>query len=229
MTKQEVKERIEKLKKEINRDRYAYHVLDKSLIPDEVLDSLKKELFDLELQYPEFVTPDSPTQRVAGEPLKEFKKVPHERPMISFNDAFSEKDMEDWIDRLENYLKKKIDKEFFCELKLDGLSVELVYDNGVFVRGSTRGDGLVGEDVTQNLRTIEDIPLKLEGDYPKHLVVRGEVILSKKEFERINKEQKKKGEKLYANPRNIASGSVRQLDPKITASRNLNSFQYDVV
>ncbi|HOF50096.1 MAG TPA: NAD-dependent DNA ligase LigA [Candidatus Colwellbacteria bacterium] len=229
MTKQEAKERIEKLKKEINRDRYAYHVLDKSLIPDEVLDSLKKELFDLELQYPEFVTPDSPTQRVAGEPLKEFRKVPHERPMISFNDAFSEKDMEDWLDRLENYLKKKIDREFFCELKLDGLSVELVYDNGVFVRGSTRGDGLVGEDVTQNLRTIEDIPLKLEGDYPKHLVVRGEVILSKKEFERINKEQKKKGEKLYANPRNIASGSVRQLDPKITASRNMDSFQYDIV
>ncbi|MCL4406186.1 MAG: NAD-dependent DNA ligase LigA [Patescibacteria group bacterium] len=229
MTRQEAKDRIEKLKKEINRDRYAYHVLNKSLIPDEVLDSLKKELFDLELQYPEFITPDSPTQRVGGRPLKEFKKVRHEMPMISFDDAFSEQDMKDWFGRIENYLKMKIDQEFFCELKLDGLSVELVYDKGVFVRGSTRGDGLIGEDVTQNLKTIEDIPLRLEGDYPDHLVVRGEVILNKKEFERINEEQKEKGGKLYANPRNIAAGSVRQLDPKITASRKMNSFQYDIV
>lgn len=229
MTGKEAKERIEKLKKEINKDRYAYHVLNKSLISDVALDSLKKELFDLELQYPEFITSDSPTQRVGGEPLKEFQKVRHEQPMISFDDAFSREDMEDWFDRIENYLKKKVDKEFYCELKLDGLSVELVYDNGVFTRGSTRGDGITGEDITQNLKTIEDIPLKLEGDYPKHLVVRGEVILTKKEFERINKEQEKKGEKIYANPRNIAAGSVRQLDPRITASRNLNSFQYDIV
>jgi DNA ligase (NAD+) len=229
MTKEEAKERIERLKKEINKDRYAYHVLNKSLISDAALDSLKKELFDLELQYPEFVTSDSPTQRVGGKPLEEFQKVRHEQPMISFDDAFSKEDMEDWFDRIENYLKKKIHREFYCELKLDGLSVELVYDSGVFTRGSTRGDGVVGEDITQNLKTIEDIPLKLEGDYPKHLVVRGEVILTKKEFERINREQEKKGEKIYANPRNIAAGSVRQLDPKITASRNLDSFQYDIV
>jgi DNA ligase (NAD+) len=229
MTKEEAKERIEKLKKEINKDRYAYHVLNKSLISDAALDSLKKELFDLELQYSEFITPDSPTQRVGGKPLKEFQKVRHEQPMISLNDTFSEEDVEDWFSRVENYLKEKIIKEFYCELKLDGLSVELIYDNGVFTRGSTRGDGAVGEDVTQNLKTIEDIPLKLEGDYPKHLVVRGEVILTKTEFRRINKEQKKKGEKIYANPRNIAAGSVRQLDPKITALRSLTSFQYDIV
>lgn len=238
MNKREAKRRIEKLKQEIHKYRYAYHVLNKSLISDEALDSLKKELFDLEQQFPDLITPDSPTQRVAGKPLKAFRKVRHETPMLSFNDAFSAEDMRAWLERMENFLGRKIketERTFYCELKIDGLAIELVYENGVFIQGSTRGDGIIGEDVTQNLKTIEAIPLKLETrdegqetSIPKRLIVRGEVFLTKKEFERINKEQEKKGLKPYANPRNIAAGSVRQLDPKITANRKLDSFQYDI-
>lgn len=233
MIKQQAKERIEKLKKAINHYRYAYHVLDKSLISDEALDALKKELFDLEQQNPDLITPDSPTQRVAGKPLKEFTKVKHEEPMLSFNDAFSEEDMLAWMRRLENYLENKIGLEppdgFYCELKIDGLAIELTYENGVLIQGSTRGDGIIGESVTQNLKTIEAIPLKLEGEYSRHFVARGEVFLTKKEFDRINREQEQKGLKVYANPRNLAAGTVRQLDSKIIASRKLDSFQYDIV
>jgi len=227
MNKEIIKTRIKKLRGEINKYRYAFHVLDKELISQEALDSLKKELFDLELQCPEFITPDSPTQRIGGKPLKKFIKVRHEEPMLSFNDAFSEEDMKDWFLRLENFLGRKIKPEFYCELKIDGLAIELVYENGIFVQGSTRGDGIIGEDITQNLKTVEAIPLSLQ--IPKRLVIRGEVFITKKEFERINKEQEKKGEKTFANPRNMAAGSIRQLDPKITASRRLDSFQYAIV
>ncbi len=254
MDKAEAKKRIGKLREAIDRYRYAYHVENKSLISDEALDSLKKELFDLEANFPELVTADSPTQRVAGKPLESFKKVRHETPMISLNDAFSEDDLRGWFKRAENYflakrgknkeelyiseratktrdlsrhLKRKVTPEFYCELKIDGLAIELVYENGVFVLGSTRGDGFVGEDVTQNLRTIEAIPLKLK--VPSRLVVRGEVFLMKKEFARINREQEKKGLHPFANPRNVAAGSVRQLNPRVTASRRLNSFAYDLV
>ncbi|MDP3901886.1 MAG: NAD-dependent DNA ligase LigA [bacterium] len=240
MSEQSAKQRIIKLKKAINKYRYAYHVLDRSLISDEALDALKKELFDLEQQFPDLITLDSPTQRVAGKPLKEFKKAGHEKLMLSFNDAFSEQDIKDWWQRLENYLGKKIGTEpvggFFCELKIDGLSIELIYEDGIFVRGSTRGDGLVGEDITQNVRTIEAVPLKLNATssaphapLPKRLIVRGEIFLTKKEFNRINKELIKEGKKTFANPRNLAAGTVRQLDSKITASRKLDSFQYDIV
>ncbi len=229
MDKSQAKIRVEHLKTTIDKYRYAYHVENKSLISDEALDSLKKELFDLEAQFPDLVTPDSPTQRVAGEPLKEFKKAKHEKPMISLNDAFSEEDVLAWLKRLENYLGNEVKKEFYCEHKIDGLSIELTYENGLFTTGSTRGDGLVGEDVTQNLRTVEAIPLKLKGNPPKHLVVRGEVYLTKKQFDLINKDLTKKKEKTYANPRNLAAGSLRQLDSGITASRKLHSFQYSVV
>lgn len=233
MNKAEAKDRAKKLREEINRYRYSYHVLNKSEISDEALDSLKKELFDLEAQYPDLIVPDSPTQRVAGEPLTQFKKVPHVEPMISLNDAFSEEDMRDWVTRLENYLNlSEKDFDFFCELKIDGLAIELVYENGYLVQASTRGNGMVGEDVTQNIRTIESIPLSLHDGtvkIPQKLIVRGEVFLTKKEFNRINKEQAEKGGKLYANPRNIAAGSVRQLDPKITAGRKLDSFAYEIV
>jgi len=275
MNKKEAAERILHLRKVINHYRYAYHVLNKSLIPDAALDSLKKELFDLEQKFPDLITPDSPTQRVVGKPLKEFAKVRHEAPMLSFNDAFSEADVKAWLERLENYLGRSLTDAdgirrlslssprmsasvFYCELKIDGLAIELIYENGVFVTGATRGDGLVGEDITQNLRTVEAIPLKLlEPDEvadnlrklglkpsakggsasggktynlkPRHLVVRGEVFLTKKEFQKINREQERKKLKTYANPRNIAAGSVRQLDPKVTASRHLDSFQYDIV
>ncbi|MBU6141930.1 NAD-dependent DNA ligase LigA [Patescibacteria group bacterium] len=236
--KKEAQQRINKLKKSIEHYRYEYHVHDRSLISDAALDSLKKELFDLEQQFPDLITPDSPTQRVGGEPLKEFAKVTHPTPMISFNDAFSEEDMRAWLERLENYLGRPLKKTkdtFYCELKIDGLAIELRYEDGILVQAATRGDGVVGEDVTQNLKTVEAIPLSLvkghlsKVEIPKSLVVRGEVFLTKKEFDRINKEQERKGAKPYANPRNVAAGSIRQLDPKVTASRKLDSFQYDIV
>ncbi|MBI5079398.1 NAD-dependent DNA ligase LigA [Candidatus Wolfebacteria bacterium] len=233
MDKEEIKKRVERLKKLIDHHRYLYHVLDRQEISEAALDSLKKELFDLENKFPDLITPDSPTQRVGGRPLKEFKKVRHETPMLSFNDAFSEQDMRDWLVRVENYFKPTADysipiTDFYCELKIDGLAIELVYNDGILTNGSTRGDGLIGEDITQNLKTIEAIPLKILSS-PRKFIVRGEVFISKKEFERINKEQAKKGLKIFANPRNIAAGSARQLDPKITASRGLDSFVYDIV
>ncbi len=243
-TKKDAAERVKHLREAIDRYRYAYHVENKSLISDEAIDSLKKELFDLEQEFPDLVTPDSPTQRVAGKPLKEFKKVRHEAPMISLNDAFSEDDVREWVARVENFLGKEIKKEFYCELKIDGLAIELVYEDGIFVEGSTRGDGVIGEDITQNLKTVEAIPLKLtvtrdkgQGKttpmshvpFPMRLVVRGEVFLTTKEFNRLNKELEKEGKKPYANPRNLAAGTIRQLDPAITASRKLDSFAYAIV
>ncbi len=233
MEKKEAEGRIKKLREAIDRYRRAYHVENRSLISDEALDSLKKELFDLEAKFPELITPDSPTQRVAGEPQKAFKKVRHEMPMISLSDAFSEGDLRAWFERAENFLKKEIAPGFYCELKIDGLAIELVYEDGVLVEASTRGDGVVGEDVTQNLRTVEAIPLCIETgnikDCPKRIVVRGEVFLTKKEFLQMNKKQERSGGKLFANPRNVAAGSVRQLDPKVTALRKLDSFAYDLV
>lgn len=268
MTKSEAKERIEKLKKEINYHRYLYHVLDRQEISDAALDSLKNELFQLEQQYPEFITPDSPTQRVGGKPLPEFKKVRHKVRMLSFNDAFSKEEMNNWIERMERYLAEKPKFDFYCEPKIDGLAISLIYKNGVFWLGSTRGDGITGEDVTQNLKTIESIPLKisldehnkffkefiseskLKGDDLAHLKeaekrvdkflakinpekmeieVRGEIYMEKKDFEALNYEQKKKKLPIYANPRNVAAGSVRQLDSKITALRKLKCYVYSLI
>jgi DNA ligase (NAD+) len=244
MTKAEAKKRIEKLKKVINHHRYLYHVLDRQEISSSALDSLKHELYKLEQQFPEFITPGSPTQRVAGEPLKEFKKVKHKIPMLSIEDVFSEKELQDW----EDYLKKLSPPahfEYFSELKIDGFAVTLIYEAGLFTIGATRGNGRVGEDVTQNLKTIESIPLKLEiqdessikaiEGKVKELIekgrieIRGEVYMEKKAFEKFNEELKGKGEKTYANPRNLAAGSIRQLDPKLAASRPLKFLAYDVV
>ncbi len=252
MTAKEAKERIEKLKELINRHRYLYHVFDRQEISDNVLDSLKKELFDLEGRFPGLVALDSPTQRVGGKPLKKFAKVVHSEPMLSLNDGFSKNDVFDWQSRLERILDRERFKaiDFYCEFKIDGLAVELNYQKGIFNQGSTRGNGLIGENITQNIRTIEAIPLKIRkgkesladlaeliGDKAKekmtvfleNLVVRGEVFISKKEFQAINELQAKNKFSLYANPRNIAAGSVRQLDPKITASRRLDSFAYEIV
>lgn len=236
MDKQQAGERVKKLRDIINHHRYLYHVLDKQEISDAVLDSLKKELFDLEQEYPDLITKDSPTQRVGGEPLKEFKKVRHLARMLSFNDAFSKEDIKDWLLRISKLLTKKEEEvlDFYCELKIDGLAIELEYEQGIFKTGSTRGDGFVGEDITQNLKTIEAIPLSLQilnhkSKTLNRLVVRGEVFISKKEFEAVNKAQKEKGLPVYANPRNIAAGSVRQLDPKITVRRHLDFFAYDIV
>ncbi len=251
MNKLEVKKRVEKLREAIRRYRYAYHVLNQSIISDEALDSLKKELFDLEQQYPEFITPDSPTQRVGGKPLKNFKKTEHKVPMFSLNDAFSEEDMYDWHERIKKLLPSSAKIDFYCEYKFDGLAISLEYKDRILKIGSTRGNGKVGEDVTQNLKTINAIPLRLlkneeiidnliqagmekiakrlEKDFPRNLEVRGEVLLDKKEFERINKERIKQGFSPYANPRNVAAGSIRQLDAKITSSRRLDSYIYELV
>ncbi|MDD5711079.1 MAG: NAD-dependent DNA ligase LigA [Candidatus Colwellbacteria bacterium] len=233
MNRTEASVRITKLKKEIERYRHAYHVEDKSLISDAAHDSLKRELFRLEQQYPDLITPDSPTQRIGGEPAKQFKKVRHEARMTSFNDAFNEEEIRAWLSRAESYLGTKIKPEFYLELKIDGFAIELVYENGILVQGSTRGDGSIGEDVTDNLRTIEAIPLNLNHtakiNIPPKLIVRGEVFISKEEFIRMNRAQEQRGEKPYANPRNLAAGSIRQLDPKVASSRKLDSFIYSLV
>lgn len=250
LTKAEAKTRIEKLKKAINRYRYSRLVLNKELISPEAEDTLKKELFDLEEKFPDLITPNSPTQRVGGRALLKFSKVRHSVRMLSFNDAFSEDDMKDWLERNRKILPEaKFD--FYVELKLDGLAVSMVYENGIFKIGATRGDGAIGEDVTNNLKTIEAIPLQLlerdkifknlgkaklyhvinnlKKSWPKVIEARGEAFINKKDFEILNREQSKKGLPLYANPRNVAAGSIRQLDPKITASRRLDSFAYSLV
>jgi len=254
MNKEAARERIEKLKKEVNYHRYLYHVLDAPSVSDAIFDSLKNELEELEYKFPDLVTPDSPTQRVGGEPLKEFKKIRHLAPMLSFNDAFSEQEMQEWekryLDFLDNNFNSTIER-YYCELKIDGLAIELIYQNGFFNVGATRGDGKVGEDVTQNLKTVKAIPLKilekelavknlreaklteiadnLEKNFPKELVIRGEVFLNKKDFEKLNTQQSKQGLKTYANPRNLAAGAIRQLDPKVTSGRNLDFFAYALV
>ena len=238
MTKQQAKERIEQLKKEIDKIRYAYHVLDKQIVSDAVKDSLQHELQELEQQFPELITPDSPTQRVGGQPLEKFEKVRHSQPMLSLTDAFESEEVKEWEERNNRLLSATVGKQlaasgYYAELKMDGLAVSLVYENGIFVQGATRGDGQVGEDVTQNLKTIEAIPLTLlpTNNYqlPTKIEVRGEVFMSTRTFEEINKEQEKKGLPKFANPRNAAAGSIRQLDPKITASRRLSFYAYDLV
>jgi len=225
MKKQEIKQRIEKLKKVINHHRYLYHVLDKQEISDAALDSLKKELFDLEQKYPEFVTADSPTQRVEGKVSDKFQKAEHKERMLSFNDAFSQQDMIDWENKIKKLSTEKSD--YFCEDKIDGLAVSLIYKKGVLIRGATRGNGKIGENVTTNLKTIESIPLRLEK--PIDCEVRGEVFITKKSFESLNKDRAKKDLSAYANPRNLAAGSIRQLDSKVTANRGLSFLAWQLL
>jgi DNA ligase (NAD+) len=251
VNKEEAKKRIGKLKKLINRYRYLYHVLDREEISESALDSLKKELFDLEMQFPDLITSDSPTQRVGGKPLDAFEKVERKKMMYSFNDAFSREDMDDWENRNKKLLSANDIIDYYCEPKLDGLAIELVYEKGLFKIGSTRGDGRVGENVTQNIKTIEPIPLRLRGkeeiveEFKKEklfniaktiekegideVIVRGEAIITKKEFVKTNKERERQGLPLYANPRNLAAGSIRQLDSKITAQRKLDADVYALV
>ncbi len=223
--KKEIAERYTKLKNSINHYRRAYHVYDREEIPEAARDSLMHELALLELQYPELITKDSPTQRVAGEPLPQFKKVSHKVAQWSFNDAFTEAD----IRAFDTRIKKALGKEkvsYDCELKIDGLKVVLSYEKGMLNTAATRGNGVVGEDVTHNVRTIESVPLSLTR--PITIVVEGEIWMSEKSFERLNIERKKNDEPLFANPRNAAAGSIRQLDAKIAASRTLDTFIYDV-
>ncbi|MFA5934478.1 MAG: NAD-dependent DNA ligase LigA [Candidatus Paceibacterota bacterium] len=227
----EVLFRYKKLVKTVEQHRHFYHVLDKPTISDEAYDSLMREIFDLEEKYPGLRTSESPTQRVGDKPLDEFKKVKHEVRQWSFDDCFSFDGLKKWDEKVrkmvskENFLKgEKI--EYCCELKIDGLKIILTYKDGKFLRGATRGDGNIGEDVTQNLKTIKSIPLVLPQSLD--IIVVGECWLSKKELERINKERIEKGEQVFANTRNAAAGSIRQLDPKVPASRNLSSFIYDI-
>lgn len=228
--KAKIKERMEKLGKAIEHHRYNYHVLDKEEISAEALDSLKNELSKLEAEYPDLIDTNSPSKRVAGEPLKQFEKVIHKVPQWSFNDAFTEQDMRDFdgrVERLVNSLSPKNTKYTYdCELKIDGLKVVLEYKDGILIQASTRGNGKVGENVTMNVRTIQSVPLKLQK--PISIIVEGEVWLSKSNFERLNREQERKRLPLFANPRNVAAGSIRQLDPKIVADRKLDMFVYDL-
>ena len=227
LNKQEAVERLEKLRKLIDDYRYNYHVLDKSIMSEAAADSLKHELAMIEEEYPELITPDSPTQRVAGRALDKFVKVPHEKRMISLMDVFSREEVEEWIRRNEKLVPGGTIEEFFTDIKMDGLACALKYRDGILVQAVTRGDGLVGEDVTQNVRTIENIPLKI--DEMGEVEVRGEIIIFKKDFEIIQEKQRKAGEAEFANPRNLAAGSIRQLDPKVAASRPLKFIAYDLV
>ncbi len=232
MNKTQAKDRIDKLIKEVNHHRYLYHVLDKQEISDAALDSLKNELARLEWEWPDLLRVDSPSQRVGGQVLDKFTKVQHSTKILSLVDAFDFQDIKDWEERNEKILKTKTNG-YYCELKLDGLTLVLTYKNNIFFQGATRGDGVVGEDVTNNLRTIESIPLQLNQlsgvRLPNIIEVRGEAVMAKDIFDKINKEQIKKGESPYANPRNIAAGSIRQLDPKVTASRKLEFFAFELI
>jgi len=269
MDKNQAKLRIAKLRAEIERHNYLYHVLDKPDISDGALDSLKNELQRLEAQFPDLITPDSPTQRVGGRPLAKFAKVRHSEPMMSISDAFTETEVSEWQERLIKILgpsyasasaEATVDKKatedkvnklnYYAELKLDGLAMSLRYQAGSFVKGATRGDGQIGEDVTANLKTIASIPLKLRVPTAKELSalgidnkiiakiieasisgeveIRGEAIMTAKVFEALNKQYAKEGKALLANPRNAAAGSIRQLDPKITSERHLDFYCYDI-
>ena len=241
----DIQERYEKLKESVQHYRMQYHVYDKEEISAAALDSLKEELVQIEKEYPSLVTPDSPSQRVAGAALPQFKKVKHEIAQWSFNDAFSEDDIRAFDARVRRELRKApakanyqgpsfisdikdgpLEPTYTCELKIDGLKVVLTYEKGLLVTAATRGDGVVGEDVTHNVRTIDSVPLKLTR--PVDCIVEGEIWMSEKELARINKARAKEGEPLFANPRNAAAGSIRQLDPRVAAARGLDTFIYDV-
>lgn len=227
------RKRAEELKEVINEYRYRYHVHDDPTVTDEIYDSLTRELREIEKEFPELVTSDSPTQRVGGKALSKFKSIPHQKPMLSLNDIFDFTELEAWEKRMHK-LTGKTKLEYYVELKMDGLAMALQYEKGVFVRAITRGDGKVGEDVTHTVRTIQTVPLKLRqsNKVPKEVYeffeIRGEVILPRREFEKINKQRAKEGLPLFANPRNAGAGTIRQLDPAVAAKRNLQFIAYAI-
>ena len=225
MAKTGVCQRVADLRSEINHHNHRYYVLDDPVVGDAEYDTLMRELRRLEEEYPELVTAGSPTQRVGAAPAEGFSSVQHRSPMLSLANAFNLEELQSWYRRIKTLLD---DAEFdlVCELKIDGLAVSLIYENGVLVRGATRGDGYFGEDVTQNLRTVRSVPITLLGHQPPNLEVRGEVYMPVEDFRRLNRERAERGEPLYANPRNTGAGSVRQLDPKVTAARNLQIWVY---
>jgi len=233
MEKSKAKKRAEELREVIADYRYRYHVLDDPSITDEVYDSLTRELRKIEEEYPDLITDDSPTQRVGGKALSKFKSVEHQKPMLSLNDIFDTQELEAWEERMHK-LTGKAELEYYAELKMDGLAMALQYEDGVFKRAITRGDGRVGEDVTHTVKTIQTIPLRLKksSKVPKDVYsffeIRGEVIIPKKEFERINNEREKEGLPLFANPRNAGAGTIRQLEPSVAAKRNLQFIAYAI-
>lgn len=223
----EARARIQKLREDIQRHDYQYYVLDQPLISDAEYDRLMRELVELEKAHPELVTPDSPTQRVGGQPLQGFETVRHRVPLLSLDNAFSEGEVLNFHRRVRGRLGNE-EISYVTELKIDGVSVALTYENGMLVSGATRGDGLVGEDITTNIRTIRALPLRLRSDLSR-LVVRGEVFMPKSAFARLNRVREERGERVFANPRNAAAGSLRQLDPGVTAGRALAVFVYDIL
>lgn len=225
MEKKEVERRIEVLRREIHEHDHRYHVLNEPVISDQEYDATMRELLDLEKAHPELITPDSPSQRVGGEPLPYFEKVRHTQPMLSLANAFNFAELQEF-DRRIRRLGEVDEVNYVCELKIDGLAVSIRYEEGVMVRGATRGDGNTGENITQNLKTIRSLPLRLGNQVT--LEVRGEAFLPRKEFERINKQKESRGETLFANPRNAAAGALRQLDPRLAAERALDIFLYEM-
>ena len=231
---QEARERVEKLRIAINDYRYHYHVLDESTMSEAAADSLKHELSQLETEYPELITPDSPTQRVAGKALDKFTKVTHRTRMISLADVFDGDEIAAWIERMQKTLPG-VSNEYLCDIKMDGLACSLVYQDGVLQQAVTRGDGLVGEDVTMNVRTIKNVPLRLRGNQKfaaflrGRTEIRGEIVMYKQDFAKLNEQREKAGEPLFKNPRNLAAGTIRQLDPQLVAARPLHFVGYDII
>ncbi|QHU93958.1 NAD-dependent DNA ligase LigA [Candidatus Saccharibacteria bacterium oral taxon 488] len=234
LDRQAAEQRIVKLRDLINDYRYHYHVLDESIMSEAAADSLKHELSQLEEQFPELVTPDSPTQRVAGKALSKFAKVQHQTRMISLQDVFDRAEVAAWIERMHK-VRSDITEEFLCDIKMDGLACALIYEDGVLARAVTRGDGLVGEDVTMNVRTIQNVPLILRANQRfAHFLrgrteIRGEIVMHKADFAALNQRRRAAGQPEFANPRNLAAGTIRQLDPKLVAERPLNFVGYDII
>lgn len=228
------KDRIEQLRTLINEYRYRYHVLDESIMSEAAADSLKHELVQLETEHPELITPDSPTQRVAGKALDKFTKVTHASRMISLADVFDREEVTAWTERMRKVLPN-VSAEYLCDIKMDGLACSLIYEDGVLSQAVTRGDGIVGEDVTMNVRTIENVPLRLrENQKFAHFLrgrteIRGEIVMYKSDFARLNAAREKAGEPLFKNPRNLAAGTIRQLDPELVAARPLHFVGYDII
>ncbi len=225
----EAAKRAEKLRDTISDLRYRYHVLDDPNVSEAVKDSLNRELTQIETEFPDLITLDSPTQRVGGEPLKKFKRVSHTSPMLSLNDAFSEGEVVEWLERITKLDSRVAKSAFYCELKMDGLACSLKYRDGLFYQAATRGDGYVGEDITEQVKTIQAVPLRLRGEEKGEVEVRGEIYMPKTSFKNLNFEREKESLPLFANPRNAAAGSVRQLDPKLTAKRDLSFMAYQLL
>ena len=234
MNAQDLNLRIEELKKEINYHNYRYYVLDAPVISDLEYDRLVIELKEIEAKHPEWITPDSPSQRTGAEPSEKFNKVSHPKPILSLANAFTENDIQAWYDRLRKLDDRITKTSFIVEPKIDGLTIVLHYENGVFVQGATRGDGVIGEDITSNLKSIRTLPLIIPTDPnqphpPVELVVRGEAFISIKDFDKLNQQLEQAGENTYQNPRNTAAGALRQLDPRLTSKRPLKILIYSII